>query len=157
MKKPVLLVLFALLAPACGGGARTQVTPTLMLAPGTAALRATVHGVKPGVGILHCSLFNSATHFPGPSPIIGGHVAAPASADSMPCSYEQLPAGDYAISTFQDEDNNGVLDTNAFGQPTEGYGATNNNLPALSPPTFADSQIHVADGNTITTDINLKN
>ena len=128
-----------------------------MLAPGTATLRAIVHGIKPGVGTLHCGLFNGPSHFPGASPIIGGNRSAPATADSMPCTYDQLPAGQYAISTYQDENENGVLDTNAFGQPTEGYGATNNNLPDFSRPTFSDSQLPVADGAVVATDINLKN
>jgi uncharacterized protein (DUF2141 family) len=127
------------------------------LEPGTAALRATVHGIKPGSGTLHCGLFNSAAGFPGRSPIVGGNVSAPATAESMPCDYESLPAGDYAISTYQDENSNGVLDTDAFGLPTEGYGATNNNLPALSAPSFDDSKVHVADGAIITADINLRN
>lgn len=157
MTRSASLLLLALLAGGCGGGAHGQLTPTIMLAPGTATLQASIHGIKPGVGTLRCGLFNSASHFPGASPIIGGNRSAPAAAESMSCTYEQLPAGQYAISTYQDENDNGVLDRNAFGQPTEGYGATNNNLPDLSPPTFFDSQLPVADGAVVTADINLKN
>jgi len=75
----------------------------------------------------------------------------------MSCNYEKLPAGDYAISVYQDENDNGQLDTNALGSPTEGYGATSNNIPALSAPTFADNKVHLGGGTLLTADINLKN
>lgn len=37
-----------------------------------------------------------------------------------------IPAGTYAISCFQDENNNKQLDRNANGYPTENYGLSNN-------------------------------
>lgn len=36
--------------------------------------------------------------------------------------FEFTPYGDYAISMFHDEDSDGVMDTNWYGKPMEGYG-----------------------------------
>lgn len=37
-----------------------------------------------------------------------------------------LPAGSYAVQVLHDENDNGELDFNAVGMPTEGYGFSNN-------------------------------
>lgn len=40
----------------------------------------------------------------------------------------ELPEGEYAVSVFQDSNNNGILDENSFGIPIERVGITNYNL-----------------------------
>ena len=40
----------------------------------------------------------------------------------------ELPAGEYVVSIFQDTNNDGRLNTNLFGVPTEPVGKTNYNL-----------------------------
>ena len=52
--------------------------------------------------------------------------------ESIPTSYsvliirfENLPFGQYSVSVYQDANNNGKLDTNIFGIPTERYGFSN--------------------------------
>jgi uncharacterized protein (DUF2141 family) len=42
--------------------------------------------------------------------------------------------GTYAVAMFHDENNNGHLDENALGIPTEGYGFSNNPTLYLGPP-----------------------
>jgi len=44
-----------------------------------------------------------------------------------------LPAGEYAVFTSQDVNNNGKLDKNFFGKPKEPYGFSNNVNPFGSP------------------------
>lgn len=41
------------------------------------------------------------------------------------CTFTQLPYGDYAVTFFKDENNNGRLDTNFIGIPKEPVGASN--------------------------------
>ncbi|MFO0599371.1 MAG: DUF2141 domain-containing protein [Myxococcaceae bacterium] len=154
-KNVTTLCTLALLS-ACGGPAPAASEPTIKLATGTARLDATVANVKLSKGKVFCALFNAAEGFPGASPIIGGATSADASAATVPCQFAALPAGDYAISVFQDEDGNGKLDLNAFGAPIEGYGASNNQLPAAEAPHFDDSKVHLDDGQTLTLTINLK-
>lgn len=140
---------------ACGGGALGP-APTITLAEGTAQLDATVTNVKLAKGRVYCALFNAAEGFPGASPIIGGSVNADTATESVPCRFSKLPAGEYAISVFQDENSDGALNTNAFGAPSEGYGASNNQLPAAEAPHFDDSKVRLDDGQTLTLTITLK-
>jgi uncharacterized protein (DUF2141 family) len=141
---------------ACGPALPVMPEPTITLEPGTATLQATVTKVKTGKGRVFCALHNTPTAFPGASPIIGGALGADPDATSVTCRFEKLPAGTYAISVFQDENANGVLDTNAFGAPTEGYGASRNELPAAAAPTFEDNAVSVGDGAQVTVDITLR-
>src|SRR5215469_16971736 len=50
-----------------------------------------------------------------------------------------LPAGKYAVSSYHDENNNGTLDTNSLGVPTEGYGFSNDAQGVAGPPKFAQA------------------
>lgn len=50
----------------------------------------------------------------------------------------EIPAGEYAISVFQDENNDGVLNTNFVGIPKEGYGFSNDAHKPFGPPDFND-------------------
>lgn len=53
---------------------------------------------------------------------------------------EGLPFGEYAISVFHDENDNGELDTNWIGMPKEGVGASNNAKSRMGPPKYADAK-----------------
>ncbi|MBL8939685.1 MAG: DUF2141 domain-containing protein [Archangium sp.] len=131
--------LLSLLLVACGGGMSTP-TPTITLEKGQSVLTVHVERVKTDKGPVLCDLFNAADGFPGASPIIGGSIRLEASAAPV-CTWRELPAGSYAVSVIQDENANGSLDMNTFGVPTEGYGASNNVLPATSAPRFVDSAL----------------
>lgn len=48
-----------------------------------------------------------------------------------------LDPGDYAVSTYQDLNNNGKLDRYIIGKPKEPYGFSNNVKP-FGPPSFDD-------------------
>lgn len=63
--------------------------------------------------------------------------------------FENIPAGNYAIAVFLDEDDDYILDRNLFGIPKEKYGFSNNVLPALRPATFEESAFRL--DNRITT------
>jgi uncharacterized protein (DUF2141 family) len=50
--------------------------------------------------------------------------------------FKNLPKGEYAARAFHDENNNGELDKGIFGQPTEGWGVTNDAKGFMSAPPF---------------------
>lgn len=54
------------------------------------------------------------------------------------CSFflRNLKPGKYAIRYFHDENLNGVMETDIFGKPTEGYGFSNSVTGKFSPPPF---------------------
>jgi uncharacterized protein (DUF2141 family) len=146
MNRSSLMLLLAGLSFSCGPTVAPIPEPTITLAAGTGSIAASISNVKVGKGVVYCALFNSSTGFPGASPIKGGSTKAPADAATVTCRYDSLPSGDYAISIFQDENGNGQLDTNAFGAPTEGYGASQNVIPGASAPTFDANKVTVVDG-----------
>lgn len=49
---------------------------------------------------------------------------------------ENLKPGKYAVRYFHDENFNGLMETNMFGMPTEGYGFSNNAVGMFGPPPF---------------------
>jgi len=65
-------------------------------------------------------------------PIAGEH--------SIEVTIENIPPGEYAISIFHDENDNGKLDTNFIGIPKEPYGFSNNPVIKLRPPTFMEAK-----------------
>lgn len=69
--------------------------------------------------------------------------------------FENLQPGDYALSVIHDENENGELDSNAFGIPKEGFAFGNNALGSFGPPPFEKAKITISDQN-VKQDIKLK-
>lgn len=59
---------------------------------------------------------------------------------SISCSFPELPAGTYAITSFHDVNGNGKLDTNLLGVPTEPYGTSNNPRPKFRAPRWEEAR-----------------
>jgi uncharacterized protein (DUF2141 family) len=53
---------------------------------------------------------------------------------------KDLPVGEYAISAMHDENSNQKMDSNSWGLPQEGYGASNNPKPRMGPPTWEETR-----------------
>jgi uncharacterized protein (DUF2141 family) len=51
---------------------------------------------------------------------------------------DSLPAGNYAIRYYHDENGNGEMDSSTFGIPKEGYGFSNNARGFMGPPDLED-------------------
>jgi uncharacterized protein (DUF2141 family) len=58
---------------------------------------------------------------------------------------KNLKPGDYAVTVFHDENDNGKLDANLMGIPTEPYGFGNDAVGNYGPPSFEQAVVHVAD------------
>ena len=58
--------------------------------------------------------------------------------------FTQLPAGDYALSTYHDKNDNSKLDTR-FKIPREPYAFSNNATGKFGPPKFAAAKFSVGD------------
>ena len=70
--------------------------------------------------------------------------------------FENIPEGTYAISVIHDANNNKKFDTNFLGIPTEGYGASQNNLPFAAAPKFDANKFTVTVNSTTTSNIRLR-
>ena len=63
--------------------------------------------------------------------------------------FENIPFGEYAIKVYHDEDNDGELDTNFLGIPSEDYGFSNNASGSFGPADYEDAKFIFAQDNMI--------
>ena len=115
-------------------------------------LRVVVHGVSSSSGTLMIGLYDSEDHFRSAianaanvgllndrSRLVG--IAMRAVAGAQSAVFTNLKPGRYAVIVFHDENDNGKLDENPWGVPTEGYGFSNNAEGFLAPPSFKDAAV----------------
>lgn len=94
-------------------------------------------------GKVYFAIFDKASQFPKGKPVKTGSVAV--SGQSIVSATVDLPAGEYAVSTFLDENNNGKLDQNVVGIPKERFGFSNNPRILTGAPSFNDCAVRVLD------------
>lgn len=61
-------------------------------------------------------------------------------AEKVAVVFKNLPPGEYAISIYHDENDNGKLDTNFMGIPSEPYAFSNNAPSRFGPAKYAESK-----------------
>jgi len=93
-------------------------------------------------GVVRCGLFTEKGWLKAPvqssvARIVGG---------SALCVFKDVPKGVYGISAFHDENQNGKLDTNFIGLPTEDYCASRDARGSFGPPSFSDAKFSYAGG-----------
>ena len=67
-----------------------------------------------------------------------------------------LPAGEYALSIFQDVNDDGKLERNFIGIPKEPAGLSNNLRPRFGPPKYKDAKFAVTVGTLVEQKIELQ-
>ena len=78
-----------------------------------------------------------------------GFLKEPIQSKSVQASGEKvtltfgLPPGEYAVSTYQDLNNNGKLDRRFYGAPKEPYGFSNDIRPSFGPPGYDDCMFKI--------------
>ena len=74
--------------------------------------------------------------------------------DQMQFEFDNVPEGTYTISVIHDKNNNGSLDKNMIGIPTEPYGISMDGKSMFGPPSYEDAVFKVGKQN-LTLDISL--
>lgn len=92
-----------------------------------------VRGIENVKGYLYIGIYNTKDSFMK-QPVAGFRVEVKRNEMSIPC--KGLPVGTYAISIFQDENENGVLDTGSFGRPLEKFGFSNDAEGVMGAPSY---------------------
>jgi uncharacterized protein (DUF2141 family) len=107
-----------------------------------------VVGLRNSKGYEVCTLYNSsaASGFPGDDSKSLRTVRVHIESDSATCDFAGIPAGEYAIVTFHDENANGKFDRNMLGLPLEQYGFSNSLRPMVSAPKFQDAAVQFGGG-----------
>lgn len=99
-------------------------------------------GARSEAGTLSIAVYDSAEGF-----MKEGHEAAAlrvrARGGAKRVTLVGVPAGDYAVAVFHDENGNQKLDTNLVGLPTEGTGFSRDAVGSFGPPKFDAARVAV--------------
>ena len=106
----------------------------------TTSLEVNVNNIKSKKGSIRVGLFLNEKDFLK-NAVEGKVVKIPGS--EVTVVFENLKPGDYALSVIHDENENGELDSNAFGIPKEGFAFGNNSMGAFGPPTFEKAKVEL--------------
>ncbi len=115
-----------------------------------------VSGIKELKGTLQVAVFASSEGFPSDhhqavyvtQEVIYDHEM------TLSIASEDLVEGEYAIAVYQDVNNDGVLNRNLFGAPTEPYGFSQNPRIRLRAPRFHEASFPYPE--TVDVEIELK-
>ncbi|MES2260422.1 MAG: DUF2141 domain-containing protein [Pseudomonadota bacterium] len=102
-----------------------------------ADINVTVDGLANDQGQVLVGLYNQASEFPKGKRI--EDKITPAAKGAVTVVFKDVPAGQYALSAFQDVNKNRRLDANMQGIPTEPIGASRDARGRMGPPTFDDA------------------
>ncbi|MCW8876243.1 MAG: DUF2141 domain-containing protein [Kangiellaceae bacterium] len=105
-------------------------------------LKIEITGVPNTTGALEIIVMNSETQFSGDATeylVIRKAAQLGKNRFLIP----QLPAGEYAIVVYHDENNNRELDENWRGIPQEAFGFSGNHTRLLEDPSFSDMRVKV--------------
>jgi uncharacterized protein (DUF2141 family) len=121
----------------------------------TAEIIILVAGVPSDNGKIACALFTTENGFPLDTSEAVVHSQAARQGEAE-CRYEGLSSRSYAVAVFHDENDNGGIDLNGFGIPTEAWGVSNNIRPRMRAPRFEEASFKLVDGETLQLEVRVR-
>lgn len=117
-----------------------------------APLSIDLKGVRKQTGTVKLKIVDSAEGYDNKAKAVAGDVWKP-DGESHQFRFD-LPAGQYAVMVIHDANDNGKMDANVIGIPTEPYGFSNN-PQVMRKPTFDETRFELpAAGTAISIDLN---
>ena len=102
-------------------------------------------GLKTHKGVLSAALFDEAGYkSKDATPIEAQNI--PVTGEHVSMTFKDLPAGEYGLKLYHDIDENGKLNTNVFGIPSEPYAFSNSALWPFGEAKWKDAKFTVGDG-----------
>lgn len=114
----------------------------------TSDLTVTVTNVSNSKGKISFGLFRKGDSFPIKGKQYKG-VFIKTTKPSTKYTFENLNNSVYAVAIFHDENENGILDKNFVGAPTEAYGFSRNARGTFSAPSFDEAKIDLKSNKAI--------
>jgi uncharacterized protein (DUF2141 family) len=112
--------------------------------PAGGDLTVAVDGITRTGGTVRCALYANATGFPKDDASALQIVrVTPSGSGGVRCRFSAVPDGRYAIAVAHDLNDNGRVDANLVGQPTEPWGVTGGARPRFRPPRFEEAIVEV--------------
>jgi uncharacterized protein (DUF2141 family) len=106
-------------------------------------LNINIEGCRNDRGHVMVGLYSDPADFPeprDPDAVLGAEVVI--RGGRATASFEDLPAGRYAVAVIHDENDNKRMDTNLIGMPKEGF-CFGNNAMRMGKPRFNDCAVPV--------------
>ncbi|MEO1659596.1 MAG: DUF2141 domain-containing protein [Pseudomonadota bacterium] len=115
----------------------------LMITPIASAsdLTVTVEGIAKTQGTIMLGLFDEAT-YNGSGAVNGANLKV--DGDSVTVTFEGLEPGEYAVRLYHDVNDDGEMNTNPFGMPTEPYAFSNDAKGRFGPAKWEAAKFSVA-------------
>lgn len=111
-------------------------------------LTVTVEGIADAKGTIMLGLFDEAT-YNGDGAVNGANLKVEGA--SVTATFEGLEPGEYAVRLYHDLNDDGEMNTNPFGMPTEPYAFSNDAKGRFGPAKWDAAKFVVeADGTTHT-------
>ena len=98
-------------------------------------LRVIIDNLSTNDGEIEISVYTPKNKFPEENGQLKKYRFKPENL-KLDVQLKDLPYGELAIALFHDENNNGKIDKNMIGIPTEPYGFSNNYKPTIKAPNF---------------------
>jgi uncharacterized protein (DUF2141 family) len=105
-------------------------------------LQVEVVNIKNNSGSIRVGLFDNEKDFLKKA-VLGESVLA--NGEKVNVVFENIPAGEYAISVIHDENDNEELDVNFLGIPKEGFGFGNDAKGSFGPPSFEKARVKIGE------------
>ncbi|MDG2046650.1 MAG: DUF2141 domain-containing protein [Halioglobus sp.] len=106
----------------------------------TGILTVEISGLKEASGNVYIAVYDSDSTWLSDEMVLTQKVAiADALEGDLVRTELQLPLGDYALSVFYDQDDDGKLNTNFIGMPKEPIALSNNAVSKFGPPAYDDA------------------
>ncbi|MDR2127235.1 MAG: DUF2141 domain-containing protein [Prevotellaceae bacterium] len=104
-----------------------------------------VDGIEQTSGTLYVAVYNAENYMK--KQLYGTMVKV--DKEEISAVVDGVTHGEYAVSIFHDENDNGKLDSGTFGIPLEKTGSSNNAKGKYGPPTFDDCKFTVEEDTVI--------
>ncbi|MCC5660425.1 DUF2141 domain-containing protein [Nostoc sp. XA010] len=107
-----------------------------------------IDGLKNKQGQVCASVFASSEGFPSDRDRGLQKQCTKISGTPLPITFANLKAGSYAVAVFHDQNNDGTLNSNVLGIPSEGFGFSRNPEIRTRAPKFSEAAFLVAGPDT---------
>jgi uncharacterized protein (DUF2141 family) len=111
-------------------------------------LTVTVTNIQNAKGKVSFGLFRKQDSFPIKGKQFKG-VFVETTKSKTKYTFQNLERDSYAVAVYHDENNNGIMDKNLVGAPTEAYGFSRNARATFSAPSFEDAKIDLKENKSI--------
>ncbi len=121
----------------------------------TGTIVVNISGIENNKGVVQIGLYNSEESFPVYEKNFKGAFPK-ANKSGVSYTFENVPAGTYAVAVWHDENEDKTMNKNLFGAPKENYGFSKNIYGSFGPPNFNDVSFKLNSGKKMTLKINLE-